>query len=313
MLNLKYVPISRLDAEALIPLMDEEEKAWRSDLGWDYSPIRQILVSFVRQKLLPGYVAVINEKEAIAYTYFLVNQSKGTIGALYASNKLHVQEAVEELLSLAIACLQDSPKIMRVEAQLMPFNGWDLTPSFMHQGFQYLPRFYLDLDLGLFPAKPSKPSSESILPWDSAYIERAAKMTVLSYQNQPDSEICADYGTQTGCAGYLRSLLQNPGCGIFMPEASFLALDVLGAPCGYVICCRIADRAAMIPQIAIHPSHQGQGVGNALMRRCLEQLQTMRFHSVSLTVTQKNQRACSWYQRLGFKIRKDFGAYVWER
>jgi ribosomal protein S18 acetylase RimI-like enzyme len=69
----------------------------------------------------------------------------------------------------------------------------------------------------------------------------------------------------------------------------------------------------MIPQIAVHPSHQALGVGNALMARSLDQLKSMGFRSVSLTVTKQNRRAFEWYQRLGFRIRKEFGAYVWQR
>jgi ribosomal protein S18 acetylase RimI-like enzyme len=32
-----------------------------------------------------------------------------------------------------------------------------------------------------------------------------------------------------------------------------------------------------------------------------------------LTVTEENLRAFEWYQRLGFKMHKEFGAYVWHR
>jgi ribosomal protein S18 acetylase RimI-like enzyme len=69
----------------------------------------------------------------------------------------------------------------------------------------------------------------------------------------------------------------------------------------------------MIPQIAVHPSYQGRDLGNALMNYAFGRLKAMNFHTASLTVTKKNRRAFDWYQRLGFKIRKEFGAYVWER
>ena len=69
----------------------------------------------------------------------------------------------------------------------------------------------------------------------------------------------------------------------------------------------------MIPQIAVHPLHQGRGVGNVLMNLSFEQLKARGFRNVSLTVTKKNRRAFEWYQRLGFKIRKEFGAFVWQR
>jgi ribosomal protein S18 acetylase RimI-like enzyme len=311
--DFKYLPIKHLDAVHLIPLMEEEEKEWLSDLGWDYAPIRNILVSFVKQKLLPGYVAVINEKNAVGYTYFLVNQTKGIIGALYVSKMNNGQAVTKELLSNTIACLKDYSTINRIEAQIMPFNNMDLTDTFTQNNFHHYPRYYMDLDLNAYDRQEDSSLQEKILPWNSAYLERAGEMTFLSYQNQIDAEICEDYCSPTGCTGYLRSLVENPGCGIFMPETSFMALDSQGDPCGYVICCRISNGNGMIPQIAIHPSHQGIGLGNALMFRCLQRLRNMGFHSLSLTVTQQNQRAFDWYQHLGFRIRKSFGGYVWQR
>ncbi len=309
--QLKYVPISYLDEKLLLPLMEEEERSWMSDLDWDYSPVKQILVSFVRQKLLPGYAAV-NEHHAVGYSYFLVNQARGIIGAIYASRTSESQEAIEELLSLTISCLKDSQNIKRVEAQIMPFNNINPVATFTRNGFSYFPRYYLDLDINAFAKQPAEPV-EKIVPWDSAYLSLAADMTALSYRNQTDSVICEDYRTRQGCETYLRSLVENPGCGIFMPEASFIGLDGQGIPCGFVISCRISCGAAMIPQIAVHPSHQARGLGKALMNSAIEQLRSLEFRSVSLTVTKKNRRAFDWYQRLGFKFRKDFGAFIWER
>jgi ribosomal protein S18 acetylase RimI-like enzyme len=69
----------------------------------------------------------------------------------------------------------------------------------------------------------------------------------------------------------------------------------------------------MIPQIAVHPSYQGLGIGNGLMNRSLELLKSWEYRSVGLTVTEQNRRAFEWYRRLGFATRKEFGAYVWQR
>jgi ribosomal protein S18 acetylase RimI-like enzyme len=310
--DLRYLPISCLDETLLHPLMEDEARMWLADLDWDYTPIRQILVSFIKQKLLPGYVAVA-DGETIGYTYFLENQAKGIIGALYALQSIHSQEAVDELLALSISYMKDSKSIKRVEAQLMPFHNLNITNAFTNNGFSYSLRSYVDLDLSSHQKKSELPAALRILPWDSSYLARTAEMTLLSYENQIDAEICADYRTRMGCEGYLRSLVENPGCGIFMPEASFIALDWQGTPCGFVFCCRISPETAIIPQIAVHPSYQGKRLGNTLMNRAFVQLKALGFRSVSLTVTNKNLRAFEWYQRLGFKIRKEFGAYVWQR
>jgi len=312
MSDLKYFPISHLDDAFLHLLMKEEEKLWMSDLGWDYSPVRQILLSFAKQKLLPGYVAV-DSQTAIGYTYFLVNQTKGVIGALYASRTSRSQEAVEQLLSLAVSCLKGLQSIRRIEAQIMPFNHLSISDSFVKHGFGNFPRCYLDLSLDTLPKDSDRCAEEEIVAWNSGYLERAAEMTLISYRKQADAEICEDYCTKPGCESYLRSLLQNPGCGIFMPEASFLGLDKQGSLCGFLICSRISAGVAMIPQIAVHPSHQGKGLGGFLIRRTLEELRASNFHTVTLTVSRSNRRAYDWYRRLGFKIKKEFGAYVWQR
>jgi len=312
MSDLKCLPISYLDESLLHPLMQEEERAWMSDLDWDYSPIRQILVTFIRQKLLPGYVAVC-DNQAVGYTYFLVNQAKGIIGAIYACRASSAQHAVEELLSLTIASLKDSQNIKRVEAQVMPFHGVNLIATFTRNGFSYYPRYYLDLGLESFAGRAAPRSMEKIIPWDASYLPKAAEMLAMSYRNQTDAVLCEDYRTRAGCESYLRSLVENPGCGLFMPEASFLGLDGQGLPCGLIISCRISSGEGMVPQIAIHPAYQGHGLGNALMNRALERFRAVGFRGVSLTVTKKNRRAYEWYQRLGFKLRKEFGAYVWER
>lgn len=312
MADFRYLPISYVEDNLLAELMREEEKAWMADLCWDYAPIRQVLGSFINQKLLPGYAAL-DQNEAVGYTYFLVNQTKGIIGALYVSKSDRSQAAVEELLSLSISCLKESPNIKRVEAQIMPFNDLQLTATFTRHGFTYYPRHYLDLDLASPRKEIGTPVMEKIIPWSTAYLERMAEMSALTYRDQIDAELCEDYRTQEGCTSYLRSLVENPGCGIFMPDASFIGLDFQGAPCGFVICTRISERAAMIPQIAVHPDYQGRNLGNSLVSLSFERLKSLGYGSVSLTVTKKNRRAFEWYQRLGFRIKKEFGAYIWER
>ncbi len=308
----RYLPISYADKDLLSPLMEEEENAWMSDLGWDYSPIRKILVSFMDQKLLPGYVAV-NATEAIGYTYFLVNQAKGIIGSLYISKASRSQEVVEKLLSLTISCLKESKSTQRVEAQIMPFHNLNLTATFTQHGFRYYPRYYLELDLIAHCREETMSTVDKLIPWDSAYLTQLAEMTFASYRSQVDAEICGDYGSAAGCVNYLRSLVDNPGCGIFMPEVSFISLNDQDMPNGFILCCRIFEAAGMIPQIAIHPLYQSRGLGNALINRSFEQFRSLGFRTISLTVTKKNRRAFDWYQRLGFKIRKEFGAYIWQR
>ena len=107
--------------------------------------------------------------------------------------------------------------------------------------------------------------------------------------------------------------MENPGCGAFRAEASFMGIGDRGNPSGFLISSQISKSAGMIPQVAILPSSQGHGMGNALMHHSLSYFKSHGFSTVGLTVTKKNRRAFEWYQRLGFRIRKEFGAFVWQR
>jgi ribosomal protein S18 acetylase RimI-like enzyme len=312
MSSLTLVPISRADHESLSALLDEEERAWFAELAWDYAPVRDILMSFMLQNLLPGFIAL-KGAQVVGYGYFLTHQNKGIIGTVYAPVSEDQREAGDGILGLMIKSLKDLQQITRIESQILPFHDLNLTAGFTRHGFECYPRYFLELDLQA-PLRQKEPTLiDRIVPWDASHLQGAAVATWNSYQDEPDAEICEDYCSVAGCENYLRSLIENPGCGIFQPEASFVGLDSRGVPCGFVICSRTSAFAGMIPQIAIPPSHQGRGLGNALMHRALTRLKTMGMRTVSLTVTKKNRRAFEWYQRIGFRIRKEFNAHVWRR
>ena len=316
MSDVRYIPISRLDESVMLPLMEEEARMWMMDFSWDYSAIQQVLLSFIREKMLPGYAALTNDNRMVGYTYFLANQARGSIGALYttpATPPEKAQKIADDLLELAIVCFQDSSDINRIEAQILPFHGQDYSRVFAKYGFSHYPRHYLVRNINADDAEKEPFEPVKIIPWDSSLIGHAATMTALSYRDHLDHQILEDYLTQSSCENYLRGLVTNPGCGVFLPEASFMCLDGHYNPCGYVICSRISDGCALIPQIAMHPGWQGRGLGAALINRCLRQLQSMNFNRLSLVVTEKNSRASELYRRMGFQLCREFGAFTWNR
>jgi ribosomal protein S18 acetylase RimI-like enzyme len=314
--DIQYTPINHLDESSMFPLLKEEARLWLMDLGWDYSAVQQVLLSFIREKMLPGYAAFTGGNRPSGYIYFLVNQAKGSIGALYttpATPPDKAQKMADGLVELAIACLQDSSGIRRIESQIFPFHGQNYAQIFSKYCFRHYPRRYLARNIGADITEKEPAATLKITPWDSTLISRAAAMTAASYREHIDYEIFEDYHTPSNCENYLRGLVTNPGCGFFLPEASFMCLDGHGNPRGYIISSRISGGRALIPQIATHPEWQGRGLGASLMSRCLRQLQAMNFQSVSLVVTGENSRACEWYRRMGFQTRREFGAFIWNR
>jgi ribosomal protein S18 acetylase RimI-like enzyme len=310
MLEMKFGPLSQADVGAMRSLMAAEEQTWLAELDWDYAPIRRILFGFLHQHLLPGFVAS-RGAEALGYTYFLIARSKGMIGTVYAGGP-DAQSIADRLLSRAIESLKETPHVRRIEAQIIPLHGLDLNPVFMRHGFQSFPRHYLELDL-VAPLPEKSSFLEAIVPWHVRFAADCAEVAYRSYHSGIDSILCEDYGSVANCESYIRSLVENPGCGIFLPDSSFVGLDSRGTPCGFVLASRLSPAAAMIPQISVHPAHQGRGLGTALIRTAFDRLRAGEYRAARLTVTPQNQRAHEWYCRLGFRNRRDFNAHVWQR
>jgi len=311
MRGLRFIPISCTESPLLTPLLREEENSWLQILGWDYAPLQKILVSLMEQKLLPGYVAI-QGKEALGYIYFLMNGRKGIVGNIFVRESVHSSEISDELISLSISSLKILPRILSVEAQIMPFNALNYADIFIQKGFRYYPRSYLLLSLDTDSVQISVANTK-IVPWNYSRLSQASEIILAGYKNQPDADICSDYRTLSGCESYLRSIMENPGCGIFLPEASFMALDEKDRLKAFILGSRISKGVGMIPQIAVHPELQGQKLGTTLMAQSLEIYKILGFRKIALTVTKENRKAYDWYYRLGFRVCKDFGAFTWNR
>ncbi len=310
MSDVELMPLSRADLSLMVPLMNDEEQTWLRELDWDYAPVRRILFSFLEARILPGLVAIRNS-QALGYTYFLISRSKGMVGTVFVSPP-EGQGTADLILSRAIENLKEVRTLQRIEAQIIPLRGLDLTGIFLRHGFQRYQRHYLELRV-IPGTRPEVDYAGAIVPWAARYLQPAAEVACRSYRGGIDALMCEDYRNEANCESYLRSLTENPGCGSFLPGSSFVGLDPHGAPCGFIMTSRLSRHAAMIPQISIHPEYQGKGLGSALVQLALHRLASAGFRTVRLTVTQENRRAYEWYMRLGFKNRRNFDACVWQR
>lgn len=68
---------------------------------------------------------------------------------------------------------------------------------------------------------------------------------------------------------------------------------------------------AIIEDVIVDESARGQGIGEALVRRCLEIARGRGVPAVTLTSNPKRESANRLYQRMGF-IRRETNAYVWK-
>jgi ribosomal-protein-alanine N-acetyltransferase len=72
---------------------------------------------------------------------------------------------------------------------------------------------------------------------------------------------------------------------------------------GYLIACVCHDlEKAVIIRFAVHPDHRGKGIGQKLLRRCLDILIEREISIVELDVELIQRKAIKLYEKFGFKI-----------
>ena len=102
------------------------------------------------------------------------------------------------------------------------------------------------------------------------------------------------------------------GCGRFDPEASFVA-ESAGGVVGVLLASHLSrDERPHLPGVGAPEAH-GRGLGQTLMTAALRALRHQGLATASLSVTVDNTRAYQLYERLGFRLRKEFAAHAWVR
>ena len=293
------------------PLFQEEVRRWREDLHWDYRPSIDLIRKFIDSRALGGFVAIENGQPA-GYGFYVLEDHKGLIGGLFVSSNYEQAPVTQKLITEMLGALRATPRLQRIEAQLMPF-GSDLDPVFLSQHFRLHTRQFMLLPLA--EAKLSgKPLSDGlrIEPWSDRGFEPAARLIQLAYADHVDAEINDQYRSAAGAMKFLRNIVLLPGCGQFLPEASFLVRQTTSdQPIAMVLTSTVAEGVGHTTQICVMPGHQGHSIGRRLMEHSIKALRSRNYRSLSLTVTSVNKRASELYEHLGFRTVKTFAAGVW--
>jgi ribosomal protein S18 acetylase RimI-like enzyme len=306
--DLRQVTVQQLD-----PLLVEEARYWRSELHWDYRSAVELIKRFLEAHALNGCVAIENG-EAIGYSFYVLEDHKGLIGGLYVSPRQEQGPVGRRLLEEMLFAMRALPQMYRIEAQLMPFGG-PVDEPLREQGFQLHKRQFMRLDLQEpQDTRPGASNGIRLDRWHDRYFESCAKLIYLAYANHVDGEINDQYRTRTGALKFLKNIILLPGCGQFVPGASF----VLRQPGGdelvaAVLTSEVSPGVAHTTQICVLPGFQGSGLGRMLMQTSAEALRALKFRELTLTVTSENHAAVHLYERLGFHTIKTFTAGVWPR
>jgi ribosomal protein S18 acetylase RimI-like enzyme len=308
---MQIVDLRQIHSRSLENLFEEEVRHWREELHWDYRPSIELIRKFIDSRALGGYAAIENGRPA-GYGFYVLEDYKGLIGGLFASEQNGQVGVTHRLLTEILDALRASPHIERIEAQLMPFES-ELDPVFLSQYFRLYARQFMVLPLGKARLS-NRPVSAGlrIEPWTGRAFDAAARLIQLAYADHVDSQINDQYRSEAGSLKFLRNIVLLSGCGRFLPEASFLARPASGdPPVGMILTSTVDEGVGHTTQVCVMPGYQRHGIGRQLMERSIEALRRRNYDSLSLTVTSANPHAVGLYERLGFRTIKTFAAGVW--
>jgi len=216
--------------------------------------------------------AMVNHSRIQGYSFFICEGEKGLIGDLFVEPNGDICEHAILLLRHVLETVMATPGVLRVEAQLPHFSLEDLEACFAEHGFSTYQRKFMALPL-----------------------------------------VQPGWQTGTRVAGITPAIAHLRGCGEYLPQASRVALHRATRKLAAILALtRVRSGTAHIPQVAVAPEWQGQGLGTRLMESSFEELRRQGYHEISLTVTGLNGAAERLYERMGFQTFQTFGAYVWQ-
>jgi ribosomal protein S18 acetylase RimI-like enzyme len=311
--SMNIVDLRQTTVRQIEPLLEEEARHWRDELHWDYRGALELIKRFLEAHALAGCVAFENGTAA-GYSFYVLEEQKGLIGGLYVSSKFPQATLGRRLLEEMLYSMRAIPHLTRIEAQLMPFSGPVDTPL-LDQGFHLYTRQFMLLDLQkMVEAKAGASNGLRFNRWNDRYFDPCAKLIYLAYANHVDGEINDQYRSRGGALKFLKNIILLPGCGQFVPGASFVlhepGSDELVAA---VLSSEVSPGVGHTTQICVLPGFQGHGLGRMLMQTSADALRSLKFRELTLTVTSENRTAVQLYEKLGFHTIKSFTAGVWPR
>lgn len=309
----ELVNLRRLSARDLDPLIEEETAEWSQEIDWDFGKSAGLIRRFVDLHALAGS-ALVDDGEAVAYVYYVLEDNKGLVGDLYVRRNHRGHGYEDLLLGTVLGAIREHAQINRVESQLLML---DFAPGralpFASDAAQY-ERNFMRAELAAADLREASVRTPIYIErWNDHYHDGAAQVIAEAYSGHVDSRVNDQYRSVAGARRFLFNIVQFPGCGTFFQPASYAAFEaVSGRLCGISLTSMVAPGCGHITQICVSSAVRGKGAGHELLRRSLMTLKEVECHAVSLTVTAVNRDAVALYEKVGFRTIRRFSAYAWE-
>jgi len=312
---IELVPLARVSAADMTPLIEHERECWIRELAWGYSSTVELIARALERGHASGFAAR-RGRRVLAYAYLVMDADRGHLGSLHALPEAEGNQLGAALLERSLTLILRERSAIRLEAQFPYFGQEDLTPVFTAWGCRGHPRQYLLGPLAaalerLGPGDEPHPGRLRLVPFEPRHKEDVARIVHRSFLGSIDAEMSECYATRSGCRSFVDGVTCRDGCGRFEPRASRVAIAG-GELAGVVLASRVAADVGHIVQISVAPEHQGRGLGRALLGAACRAMVERAMLRLSLSVSVANRRARSWYLSLGLAERKDFTAWVWQ-
>lgn len=169
---------------------------------------------------------------------------------------------------------------------------------------QYFKRYRMEIQLETTPIPPAElPDGYLWNEWNDADIERHALTKFRSFRDELDSEVFNCLGDYYGCLRLMNEISQQEN--FLAPATWLICWTGNGSPftdCGTIQGMATSSFLGSIQNVGVVPEHRRQGLGRALVLKCLEGFRLARMKRVVLEVTATNVAAVELYHSLGFQI-----------
>src|SRR6185295_15201439 len=239
---------------------------------------------------LPGLVVKDHFGRIGGWACFLLHRNTLQVAMIVADAPDRAAALVEGILA--------SPEAARAATHTICIR--DAAPgirgALLTRGFDVASYRYLRVALGV-PGPVESPCRA----WEVEDAAGVARLCARAYDGTAEVRAFAPHGTLDEWQEYIATLVTNPGCGRFLPCASFAIpgrqsrrLD------GAVVTTALSADAAHIAQVAVDPDARGRSWGRALVTSAMSAAASAGYQEMTLLVADTNARAAALYEDLGF-------------